>query len=254
MAMRSITEIFDKYAGLPALVIGGGPSALVDIPRLATADFSPALVLSANLHGLHQGNYQVDFLVNVDKVHCALRVPMEDWMRPYGIPIINAHMWSDYRLVNWTFPGNSGITAIAVACILGCYPVVCTGIDLFQSGRHYFHDAEGPDKAARPKTAPPSHYAQQRVKQLKQWSGDYPIRAGSGPLLTVFPAWTPGEAFKEPKPVKYRTEMLKVPTRNYRAIHTFSHKSNDRVRAGTVLPLSNIEAKDFLAKGWIVPA
>lgn len=252
MAVKPITEIFDKYAGKPALVIGGGPTALVDIPFLDGHGFAPGLVLSANLHGLYQGNFKIDYLVNVDKVHCSLRVNMEDWMRPYGVPIINAHTWSDYRLVNWSFPGNSGITAIAVAAILGCYPVVAVGIDLFNTGRHYFHDETAPEKASRPKSSPPSHYAQQRVKQLKQWSGDYPMRAVSGPLGTVFPIWDPEERVLPPKPVKYRESLLHEVVSRYVATETFTYSSNDRVHRGEQLWLTAKEAKPYLAKHWLV--
>ena len=101
METKSIIEILDRWYGKPALVIGGGPSARVDLPFLDNLEFKPAVVLSANEHGLYQGHYKVDFLVNVDKLHCARHVYMEEYLRQFDTPIINAFSWPDYRLPDW---------------------------------------------------------------------------------------------------------------------------------------------------------
>ena len=55
MAPRPLTDLFDTYYGKPALMIGGGPSARVDLPHLEELGFAPGLVLSANQHGFCKG-------------------------------------------------------------------------------------------------------------------------------------------------------------------------------------------------------
>ena len=252
MAARPVTDIFDVYFGKPALMIGGGPSARVDLPRLEEAGFAPGVVISANQHGFYQGHYKIDFIVNVDKLHCALRRPMEEYLRPFGVPIINQHTWADYRLIDWKFTANSGITAVAVCCMLGAWPVVVTGCDLFGTGRKYFHDADMKNKAPRPKTGPPSHYALQRMKELQRWSNNYPIRPVSGPLADIFPAWSPEETFERPRAVPYRSDMLNRRVAAYRALRSHTFRPNDTVQEGEVLHLSFAEAKAGLDKKWLV--
>jgi hypothetical protein len=252
MAPGTIVDLLETYVGQPALVIGGGPSARLDLPKLDEAGFKPGIVISANEHGFHQGHYKVDFIVNVDKIHCARRIHMEEYLRPYGVPIINQHSWADYRLVGWKFAANSGVTAVAVACMLGAWPVVVTGIDLFGTGRVYFHDADQRNKIPRPKTGPPSHYAKQRMKELANWSRNYPIRPVSGPLKEFFPLWTPEETFERPKAVPYRLEAINQTIRSYKAVHGHTFRPNDTLNAGEVVQLSQAEARPGLDKGWLV--
>ncbi len=233
-------------------MIGGGPSARVDLPKLDEAGFKPGVVISANEHGFYQAHYKVDFIVNVDKIHCGLRKLMEVHLRPYGVPIINQHTWADYRLVDWKFAANSGITAIAVCCLLGAWPVVVTGVELFGTGRVYFHDADMKNKVIRPKTGPPSHYAKQRMKELAGWSKNYPIRPVSGPLLEYFPAWSAEETFERPNSVPYRTDMQKRVVRPYKAVSGHTYRPNDTLNPGEVVYLSKGEAQPGLDKGWLV--
>ena len=232
-------------------MVGGGPSARLDLPKLTDAGFKPSVVLSANEHGVYQGHYPVDYLVNVDKIHCALKVPMERHLRQFGLPIINQHTWADFRLVDWGFGANSGITAIAVAAGLACTPVVCVGIDLFGTGRAYFHDEEFRNKTPRPRSSPPAHFARARIAELKSRIKDYPVRPVSGPLMEFFPAWSPAEQFKKVPVVPYRRDLLARRVSWYEAIHPFSLKANDRVAPGAVLPLSAGEARVGLDKGWL---
>ncbi len=251
MATRAITEILSRYYGKPALVIGGGPSARADLPKLTDSDFKPAVVLSANEHGLYQGHYKVDFLVNVDRIHCARKVYMEPYLRQFNTPVINAHSWADYRLPNWKGSANSGITAIAVGCTLGCWPVVVTGVDLFMVGRQYFHDQDAADRTPRPKSAAPSHIAKVRANELRKWAGDYPIRPASGPLTKYFPEYSPAETISAPDMVVYRKRIEKTPVFWFRGLKEFSFVNNDRVSPGELVPFTENEAKPYVEKGWL---
>jgi hypothetical protein len=244
---QPITNILSRYYGKPALVIGGGPSVRDNLPVLEDQGFKPAVVLSANEHGLHQAHYKVDFLVNVDRVHCVKKVMMEDYLRQFGVQVINAHSWADYRLPDWKMSANSGIQAIAVACVLGCWPVVVTGVDLFMIGRQYFHVAD-----EKPRNRPSLTYmAKQRITEMRRWAGDYPVRPVSGPLTQVFPTYDPAETFSEPERVPYRKKIEKAPVKWYRGLHEFSFVTNDRVAPGELVPFTPTEARPYIERGWL---
>jgi len=246
-----ITKILSTYFGKPALVIGGGPSARFDLPVLDGQEFKPAVVISANEHGLYQGHYKVDFLVNVDKMHCARHVYMEEYLRQFDRKIINSYSWADYRLPDWKLGMNSGLTAIAVACLLGCWPVVVTGVDLFFVGRNYYHDPDLEKRLPRPTTRGPDHLAQVRVNELRSWTGDYPVRPVSGPLTSKFPTYNPAETFLVPKMVDYRRRIEKAGTQVYRCVRDFPLTSGDRLQIGELVPLSKTEAAQYVDLGWL---
>jgi hypothetical protein len=251
METKPITDILSRWYGRPALIIGGGPSARIDLPLLDNQGFKPAVVLSGNEHGLYQGHYKVDFLVNVDRIHCARKVMMEDYLRQFNTPIINAHSWADYRLPDWKMSANSGIQAIAVGCVLGCWPVVVTGVDLFMIGRDYFHDEDTVRKTPRPRGAPPTHMAKLRVNEMRRWAGDYPVRPVSGPLTQIFPTYDPAEVIEVPKEVPYRLKVQKAPVNWYRGLKEFSFFTNDRVHPGELVPFTSTEAAPYVDKGWL---
>lgn len=243
-----ITSLFGRYDGNPILVIGGGPSVNEDLPRLVADGFKPACVISANEHGFMQSAFPVDFAVNVDKHHCALKRHMAEILRPFGKPIINRHSWADYRLPEWTFSGNTGLTAIAVACVLGGDPVVPIGIDFWSSGRHYFHKPYELTKreqrwmASRKAPSGPDR----RLRNLMQFARGATIRPVSGPLLTAFPAGNPTH------PVAYRERIAQLPWSHYVAQRCFSFSGNlDRVQAGAVLALTEKEAAPLLRRGYV---
>ena len=200
----SIVDLFDKWAGKPILVIGGGPSVLKDLidgPELPNI----ACVISANAHGCRQTRFAVDLLVNVDTRHTHLKTPMEPLLRAYGIPIVNRHLWADYLLPDWEFVANSGLTAIAVAIVLGGNPVIVTGVDLWASGREYFHD----EAVLREKCGESAEIrrnrrrlgamgtqnraAIRRLSGLAKFAGGANIRPISGPMTAVFPQFDPHE-------------------------------------------------------------
>lgn len=251
MATKPINDLLRQYYGKPALVIGGGPSARADLPKLTDSGFKPAVVLSANEHGLYQGHYKVDFLVNVDRLHCARKVCMETYLRQFNTPIINAHSWADYRLPDWKMSANSGIVAVAVGCLLGCWPVVVVGVDLFMIGRQYFHDSDTERKAPRPRSAPPTHMAKIRTNEMRRWANNYPIRPTSGPLTQYFSEYDPAETFSPPNMVPYRRKIEKTPILWFRGLKEFSFVNNDRVAPGELVPFTETEAKPYVDRGWL---
>jgi hypothetical protein len=250
-----ISALFDRWAGKPILVIGGGPSVLTDL-RNWPESVEPVAVVSANEHGCRQTRFKVDLLVNVDKTHVVSKHPMENVLRPYGIPIANRHSWPDYRLADWTFSANSGITAVAVAVALGGNPVIVTGIDMWGSGRHYFHDADviSAFDAEKPKHVRlrggnqeiQTRSAMRRLAALVDFAKGANVRPMSGPMTGIFPRFSPDEDFllnSPPKDCAYRKKHLHESTIRYTAPHEFNFENRDVVHAGEVLALTRTEAK-----------
>lgn len=237
---RLVTALFNRWEGKPALVIGGGPSVLRDLPKLSHDNIS--LVISANEHGFKQDKFKVDLVTNVDKMHCLHKIPMEKILRPYGVPIVNRHSWADYRLPDWHFSGNTGMTAIALAALLGANPVIVTGIDMWYGGRIYFHDKGAkPTKDKRVRESV-RRRDKMRVKPLVQFCVGARVQPMSGVLLEWFNPYEPGKSVKASRPVGYRlrleeetTEVLCEVTR------PFVMSSNDMTKLGQRLALSNFE-------------
>lgn len=190
-----ISELFGRHE--TALVIGGGPSAGLELPVLRD-QIKPDVILSANDHGMHQSHFNVDYLVNCDKQHMMLRMPMKDHLRQYGKAIINKHSWADVRLGDWDFHGNSGLTAVAVAATL-CKTVYVTGIDLWATGRQYFHEPVG--KPSRQMSlghvAGVSARGRQQMAPLTRWCAGVKVIAMSGPVKEAF-ADPPRQHFTTP--------------------------------------------------------
>jgi hypothetical protein len=251
---RVISELFETYRGKPALVIGGGPSVLVDLPTLPV-DFRPSLVLSANEHGTKQDRFAVDFIVNCDKIHCMRHEPMEPFLRQFGVSIINRWSWADVRLEDWTFSGNSGTTSVAVAAALGCSPIVVTGIDFWSTGRRYFHDPVADLPPARrtyawQRNAPtPITKPDKRLGKLWDFCGEAHIRPMSGPMTTRWKKFHPGEIFGAPPVIAYARRTFG--TAPYRAVRGFPFGNSDIVQAGTVLQLTKREAEHLLRAGKV---
>lgn len=245
MSQQLISALFDRWAGKPILVIGGGPSVNRDLlPK--HLPITPACVISANEHGMKQTRFPVDLIVNCDKTHCLLRTPMEKVLRPFGIPIVNRHSWADYRLCDWTFAGNTGLTAIAVAAALGGSPVIVTGIDMWKGGRVYFHGPPPrPDpqyRSRRKLSGAVSRRDKEKVIPLRRFCAGARIRPMSGPLTEWFDKYDPNEVMKPSAPVGYRLKLEdELEVVQCEAVRSFPFSGHDWVRAGHRLALSSFE-------------
>ncbi len=247
---RVITNLIPWYEGSPILVIGGGPSVTKDLPSLPP-DFHPALVLSANEHGTKQTRFAVDYIVNCDKMHCIRHVPMEPWLRQFGVPIINKWSWADVRLTDWNFNGNSGTTAVAIAAALGGSPIVVTGIDLYAMGRSYFYDTtEGLTPAKKRMAAKPIlTQPDRRLRPLGDFVGKAHIRPMSGVMTTRWPKYMPGEVLGAPPVLPYTARAIR--SAPYRALKRFPFGNFDFLDVGSVIMLTESEAAPFLREGRI---
>jgi len=236
---RLVTELFHRWAGQPILVIGGGPSVLRDLPKLA---ITPGCVISANEHGFKQKYFKVDLVTNVDKRHCLLKEPMEKILRPYGVPIVNRHSWADYRLPDWTMAGNTGMQAIALAALLGASQVIVTGIDLWQGGRIYFHDAGAKPLKHKASKASMKRRAKDRILPMKNFVAGAHIRPMSGPLTEWFKTYDPAEVLKPARPVGYRLRLEEEAHEVLCKVEQpFRMSNDDYTRHGQTLALSKFE-------------
>jgi hypothetical protein len=245
VTQQLISALFDRWAGKPILVIGGGPSVNKDLQE-KYLPITPACVISANDHGMKQTRFPVDLLVNCDKIHCLLRTPMEKILKPYNVPIVSRHAWANYRLCDWVLQGNTGMTAIAVAAALGGSPVIVTGIDMWKGGRVYFHGAP-PAPAAQCKSrrrvsGGVSRRDKEKVLPLKRFCAGARIRPISGPLTEWFPQYDPAETVKPSTPVGYRLKLEnELDEVQCEVVRAFPFSSHDWVRPGQRLALSSFE-------------
>lgn len=170
----------------PVIVVGGGMRALTDLARIPDAVREVALVVSANDHGFKIPELRVDYIVCKDHMHTELHKPMQELLNVYNTPIITRQWWGDIRMVDWSLQNNSGLDAIAVACLLSSGAVIPIGFDFFQEGTHW-HEPDAPNVSrGRRLTA----FAKRLAKlQERLGSQVWPI---SGPLTTRFkPLSTP---------------------------------------------------------------
>jgi len=246
--VKVISELFEAYRGKPMLVIGGGPSVKEDLPHLS--GFQPALVLSANEHGCRQDRFPVDYIVHCDKMHCEHKVSMVEYLRPFGKPLISKWASADVRLEDWRFGANSGVTAVAVAAVLGGSPIVVTGLDFWRSGRHYFHTPPTPTRVRRGVPRPVLRADDKTLNPLAQFVGSAHIRALSGLMAKRWPLYRADETFGPPPALDYCRRNFQ--TREYRTTRSFHWSVRDTVAAKTVIKLSKSEAAILLREGKVV--
>jgi hypothetical protein len=239
-----IAHLFDRWKGQPILVIGGGPSARKDLPKLKAMGVEPKATISANDHGFKQDVFPIDLVVNCDVVHCLERKKMCEYLAPYAGKVVNRYSWADYRLADWKFSGNSGMTAIAVAAALGGHPVIVTGIDMWKGGRLYFHDQGTKPQKVRRVSGAVSRRDKERVRPLLSFCSGVNVRPVSGPLTEWFKPFDPAETFKPAvRPTGYRLRMEdECPETVYaEVVRAFRFQNHDYTRLGQVLALSTNE-------------
>lgn len=105
----------------------------------------------------------------VDSFHTKIKKPMEEVMRPFGVPIVSNLYWADYHLTDWRgglgYSIGSGLTALLVGVLLGAHTVVLCGF---------------------------SWQRKERGEQTKEWYvlrtvGTETVRVVSGDLLQLWP-------------------------------------------------------------------
>jgi hypothetical protein len=165
---QTLRPLIHRHVGRIAVVMGGGPSMVQAIPH------SPldAVYISVNDHGLRYFKHSApgdprrcSYVVACDKVEHRARsdIGKKGDGQAWGLPVISRHMWADYRLLCMPAP-SSGMTAAYVARLLGCAPIIITGMDLYD-GPTYHDDAKAFSTGKHLK--PSEHLARWRKMWLK---------------------------------------------------------------------------------------
>jgi hypothetical protein len=184
LPMNSLGSLAGLFPG-EILVVGGGMQTLKDLRTLGPRNFS--CVISANGHAFKIPGLKVDYIVCKDHKHTETGESMEKLLSVHHTPIISRQWWADFRAADWTFQGNSGLMAIAVAAVLGGGPIYPIGFDFYQEGT-YWHDPNAKNVSRGRSTS------SSRVKalQLAEYMFGTQIRPISGPLTQVFKPFQPG--------------------------------------------------------------
>jgi hypothetical protein len=202
-------------------VIGGGPSAPAELASIKVK--MQPVVISANEHAFKAG-VTADYIFCKDHI-CVTpgyrrrgfqRQYMEPKLREYGVPIITAQYWGDYRAPGWPINNaNSGMMALAVATLMGCRPIIGVGFDCFQ-GPTYFHDPDNDNVSNRR----PMSYWNGRFKNLKESLDRTPAIRGFQPSVVAhhFGRFRHDEEFTgEPTVPAILRRYVKMPTMWFRA-------------------------------------
>jgi hypothetical protein len=224
--------------GVPALVIGGGPSAPQQFAEAMYDLPNGTIRLSANQHGCLLT--RCDYIVAVDGHINAERFKRQDGseygIRDFGVPIIAPKAWADYRIFNQVLP-SSGVMAAWLAWIMGCAPIVLAGIDLYDGGT-YFHDVKAESTGHR--LAADQHL--ERWAKLKLIAEGAAFRAMGGRLLELFPRFRRGERveFSVPDSAKLRTAVSGV---EVEFKFDWEASKSEAFKAGMIVELTSAEAR-----------
>lgn len=242
------SELYNRHSGVPALVVGGGPSAPLHLEALGKKRLERMIVVSANGHAWAL-RLRPDYIFCKDHIHTELNQPMELLLRAGGVPIASSQYWADYRTAQWPIQGNSGMQAIAFAAMMGCAPIVPIGFDCFQ-GQTYFHGAQPRNVSL----GRPPGYWKSRFDRLARKLDGAMVRPLEGPLAQSFPRFKPYEdaVWRIPDCLKHYADLK---TRHVRAKKRFvlPHDPRAEIPVGHILPVTEGEAARFALNGVAEP-
>lgn len=172
-----MSQFYDRHAGRPAAVLGGGPSLPADMERLPPG----CVLIAVNHHALQI--CKPDYLVYNDH-WVSLDARLQEAILHADVVRVSPEPSSDvfFDVDVWTGFYSSN-TATWFACWLGCDPVILCGMDLYQGERAYFHDYEDQPQFHQPL----AHHLQPWIEDAKNRIPHVErVRAMSGPLVNVF--------------------------------------------------------------------
>lgn len=242
MKPRLLSEIMDRHAGKPIVVMGGAPSLPMDVEQVKHA----SAWISANEHGARLRG--ADYIVSVDRRHQRLRQNVVDVMRPFGVPLISQRFIGDYRIPEWdrwAYKGNSGLQAILVAWLLGGHPIITCGFGLYEGGV-YWHEPQAKSSGTRKKP----RYFEDLLAGLKRIVGDVVVRPVSGPLLAWWSqGYRAGEHYPEYREAPVVAEIRAASAAKYRWRRASPEVGMTRFAAGQECWLTEWEAAPHLKGG-----
>lgn len=181
---RPVRELIHAHRGRAAVIMGGGISMPVGLDQ-APAD---ALYISINDHGVRRFKREpkryagrvISYVVACDDIEKRARFDVGKGGdgSPWNIPVISRHMWADWRVLFMAGP-SSGKVGAWFARLLGCSPIILTGIDLYIGGT--YHD--DPKAESTGKLLTDLQHLQNWNKMVKQFPAMYRT-IGCHPKLT----------------------------------------------------------------------
>lgn len=209
-----------------AVVIGGAPCRLTD-KRL----YPPrAVYFSANDHGCKQE----------DCSYIAACENLGQRLTKHRLPVIGGYGEADIRVFDVPLPNSAALAGYA-AHAMGCTPIVFAGIECYQ-GDTYLDDPKA--ESSGRKISLVSHLL--RWEKLKKLCPDAPFRAVSGPLLSIFPKYSPLEEFPLPPTADYLTSLVEGQKVRFVRTHTLNTR---RYMREHTYQLTQLEAQAVIREG-----
>lgn len=178
----TLSAMKDFYAGVPAAILGGGPSLPEDIKRLP----KDCLMIAVNYHAFYHCEF-VDFMVynDVPSTNPLMEKAVAEHRAVHVSPEPTSDILFDVPNV-WTGHFSSN-TATWFALWMGCDPVILCGMDCYQ----------GAVKHCAPSDYHSAMFDMPLDFYTRPWSEDcknsvpHPerIRAMSGPLAEIFESY-----------------------------------------------------------------
>jgi len=171
--MWDIKQLRNAHTGLPAVIMGGGPTLQADLANVPVG----AVVIQVNHHNPRPS--RADYLVFMDAPEKFPQLRMAIEATP-AMLISTRREWTDVDLggAKWWNGRFTGHLATWLGCWMGCDPVILCGFDCYQ---------------VRPPGSMDSAYDMPLEKHLEEWRQAFErcpnperIRVVSGPLLDIF--------------------------------------------------------------------
>jgi hypothetical protein len=163
--------------GIPAAVLGGGPSLPDDLRKLP----SHCMMISVNDHAFHHCMPHV--MVYQDHIRYAPAVA--DALEEFNVTIVCPWANSHFELPKgWWDANMSSALATWFACHIGASQVILCGMDCYQGDVKYCHPRPNFDHPIF--RVPVEKHQDQWREALEKCPSPERIKAMSGPLVEVF--------------------------------------------------------------------
>ena len=250
---RLITDLIGKHDGNKAVVMGGGMS----LPAAVDSVAGDAIWISANQHGaklLQDRGRRADYIYAADVFHQVMRLEgkkmhMAHLLRPFGAPIISKRWWPDFRIPTSMFPitGNSGLQAIGAAILLGCYPIIVAGIEMYRGAGTYFHEPGGKSSGLDRRDEDITAVVDECAAAVAGW----PVRKIGCPLLP-FPDYNPAETFTAPTMPPWALQIAQATAQEWRVRWSF-RRHGEEFKGRDVILLTPQEAGEARMSPRLAP-
>lgn len=179
--MINAIKLSDCYAGIPAAILGGGPSLPEDLRRLP----QETILISVNDHALHFCN--PDYLVFMDIPNTQILPELARAVETFSSGLlVSPTPLSDIDLseVDYWDGGFTSALATWFADFMGCSPILLCGMDCYQGEEKYCHPR--PDFYHPVMDYPLDMHLQAWSPAFVKCPHAERIRAVSGPLTKLF--------------------------------------------------------------------